>query len=95
MKRFTLPYYIGDLALPLFAGLYYLTYLATILMVFLGILSPLTLLSLLTFPVVQKYIREFYQKQEKGSTFLVSIKNYVIMMGTHTLLIFLSGLLPK
>lgn len=93
VKRYTLPYYIGDRALPLFAWIYYTTYIATILMVLFGILSPFTLLSLLTLPVVQKYIRQFYEKQEKETTFLISIKNYVIIMGTNTLLIFLSGLL--
>lgn len=93
VKRYTLPYYIGDVALSLFAWIYYMTYIATILMVLFHILSPLTLLSLLTLPIVQKHIGQFYEKQDKETTFLNSIKNYVIIMGTNTFLIFLSSLL--
>jgi len=93
VKRYTLPYYIGDKAIPLFAWIYYVTYIATILMVLLNILSPLILLSLLTIFIVQKHISQFSKVQDKETTFLVSIKNYIIIMGTNTLLIFLSGLL--
>lgn len=90
VRRYTLPYYIGKKALPLFAGLYYLTYVATILMVILGILSPICLLSLLSIFLVQKNIKVFFKKQEKSTTFICSIKNFVIIMGTNTLVIFLS-----
>lgn len=89
VRRFTLPYYIGDKALLLFAGLYYITYAADVLMVILGILPPLYLLSLLSFIWVQKNINIFFKKQEKNSTFICSIKNFVIIMGTNTILIFL------
>ena len=93
VKRYTLPYYIGDKAIPLFAWIYYVTYIATVLMVLLNILSPLILLALLTIFIVQKYIRQFSKVQDKETTFLVSIKNYIIIVGTNTLFIFLSGLL--
>lgn len=91
VKRHTLPYYLGEKSLYLFAGIYYLTYVATIIMVVLKILSPICLLSLLTIGLVQKNIHEFLKKQEKATTFVVAIKNYVIIMGTNTLLIFLSS----
>ncbi len=91
VRRYTLPYYIGKkAALTLFAGFYYLTYIATILMVILGILSAICLLSLLSIFIVQKNIKMFFKKQEKSTTFICSIKNFVIIMGTNTLLIFLS-----
>jgi len=93
VKRYTLPYYIRDKAIPLFAWIYYVTYIATILMVLFNILSPLVLLSLLNIFLVNKNIRQFYKVQNKETTFLVSIKNYIIIMGSNTLLIFLSGLL--
>ena len=93
VKRYTLPYYIGEKAIPLFAWIYYVTYIATILMVLLNILSPLVLLSFLTIFIVQRHIRQFSELQNKETTFLVSIKNYIIIMGSNTLLIFLSGLL--
>ncbi len=93
VKRHTLPYYIGRNALTLFAGLYYMTYLATILMVILGILSPICLLSLISIIPVQKNINTFFAKQEKASTFLMAIKNFVIIMGTNTVVIFLGVLI--
>ncbi len=90
VKRYTLPYYIGKMALPLFAGLYYLTYLAIIVMVIFKILSPLCLLSLLSLVIVQKNINIFRKKQEKAVTFICAIKNFIIIMGFDTLLIFIS-----
>lgn len=93
VKRYTLPYYLGKKALPLFAGLYYLTYAATILMVVFKILSPICLLSLLTIFLVQKNINVFFKKQDKATTFICAIKNFVIIMGTNTVVIFLSVLL--
>lgn len=69
-----------------------MTYLATIVMVVVGILSPICLLSLLTILIVQKNIKQFMKKQDKATTFILSIKNYVIIMGVNTLLIFISAL---
>jgi 1,4-dihydroxy-2-naphthoate octaprenyltransferase len=90
VKRHTLPYYIGKNALYLFAALYYATYLATIVMVIVGMLSPVCLLSLITIIPVQKNINVFFQKQDKGTTFLMAIKNYIIIMGVNSLIIFIS-----
>lgn len=91
VKRFTLPYYLEKKALYLFAGLYYVIYLATIILVILNILSPLCLLSLLTIIIVQKNINLFFKKQEKKTTFILSVKNYIIIIGTNSILILLSG----
>lgn len=92
VKRYTLPYYLGSKSLYLFAGIYYCTYLATIAMVALKILSPISLISLFTIIIVQKNIKQFFKVQDKEKTFVVAIKNYIIIMGTTTLLIFISGL---
>jgi 1,4-dihydroxy-2-naphthoate polyprenyltransferase len=92
VKRHTLPYYIGNKALYLFAGLYYVTYLANILMVIMGILSPICLLSLVTIIPVQKNINTFFAKQVKEVTFVTAIKNYIIIMGVNTLTIFISAI---
>lgn len=91
VKRHTLPYYLGLRALYLFAAIYYMTYIATIVMVALKILSPISLISLLTIFIVQKNINKFMKLQEKASTFIVSIINYVIIMGTNTILILISA----
>lgn len=91
VKRYTLPYYLGDKALYLFAFIYYITYIATIIMVIFKILSPICLISLLTIFIVQRNIKEFFKVQDKKTTFLVSIKNYIIIMGVNTLMIFISS----
>ncbi len=93
VKRYTLPYYIGRKALGLYALLYYLTYAATVLMVACKILSPVCLLSLLTIFPVQKNINKFFKKQEKSTTFILAIRNFILIMGTNTVLIFVSVLL--
>lgn len=94
VKRHTLPYYLGKReALYLFAAIYYCTYLAVVLMAVLKILPPVCLLALISVVPVQRNINEFFEIQEKKTTFIVSIKNYMIIMGTNTLLIFLSGLI--
>ena len=92
VNRYTLPYYIGKKALYLFAGLYYMTYIATAVMVIFKILHPICLLSFLTIFIVQKNINQFFAKQEKAVTFIISIKNFVIIMGVNTVLIFVSAI---
>lgn len=94
VKRYTLPYYLGNKALYLFAGIYYLTYAATIAMVAMKILPLICLASLLTIFPVQKNISRFFNTQDKSTTFVLSVRNYIIIMGTNTLMIFIGGLLP-
>jgi len=91
VKRYTLPYYLEKKALYLFAGLYYIAYASIILMVIMGLLSPVCLLILLTIIPVQKNINIFFKNQDKSTTFITSIKNYVIIMATQSLLVFISG----
>jgi 1,4-dihydroxy-2-naphthoate octaprenyltransferase len=93
VKRHTLPYYIGKKALYLFAGLYYLTYIATIIMVAFKILSPICLLSLVTIIIVQKNINTFFRKQDKATTFVLAIKNFVIIMSANSIMIFISAII--
>ena len=93
VKRFTLPYYLGKNSVYLFAGIYYAVYIDILLMVIFKVLSPVCLLLVLTLIPVQKNINEFLKVQDKGKTFIVSIKNYILIMGATTLLIFISSLL--
>ncbi len=92
-KRYTLPYYIGNKSLALFSWLYWIIYIMTIFMVILKILHPVVLLFEFTFFIVQRNIRQFLKLQDKEKTFPLSIKNYIIIMGSKVILIFLSGLL--
>jgi 1,4-dihydroxy-2-naphthoate octaprenyltransferase len=91
VKRHTLPYYIGvKKALLLFSGLYYLTYIAMIILIIFKVLSPICLFSFLTIFIVQKNINVFFKKQEKSTTFIVAIKNFIIIMGSNAIIIFIS-----
>lgn len=93
VKRHTLPYYLGERAVDLFVWIYYAAYASTVLMVILKVLPPLCLLVLVTLWPVHKNNMQFRKIQDKGSTFFVSIKNYVIIMSSFTFVIFVSGLI--
>ncbi len=90
--RHTLPYYLGKKALYLFAALYYVTYLTFVVLIALKVLSPVCLLQLLTIIPVQKNIRRFMKEHKKETTFALSVQNFIIIIGSQTVLIFLSGL---
>ncbi|MDD2190205.1 MAG: UbiA family prenyltransferase [Eubacteriales bacterium] len=94
VRRYTLPYYLGiRKAICLLAGIYYICYPAVVIMVVFRIISPLCLVYLITIVPVQRNIRIFFKEQDKNTTFMISIKNYIVIMGTISLLIFLSGLI--
>lgn len=93
VKRYTLPYYIGNKSLFLFAALYYTCYVSVTIMVIFKILHPICLLIILTLIIVQKNINEFLKLQNKQKTFITAIKNYVVIMGTFTALIYMSSLI--
>lgn len=93
-RRYTLPVYIGKKdALILFKSLYYIIYFIIIVSVFLNILSPIVLLTLLTLLVVVKNIKLFSQKQSKADTFVLSVKNFVLINLVYLLTIGVSILL--
>ncbi|MDC7235193.1 MAG: 1,4-dihydroxy-2-naphthoate polyprenyltransferase [Spirochaetales bacterium] len=84
--RFLLPYYVGvKNALLIFRFSYYGAYLFIIVSVVLQILPWFSLLSLLSFPVIQKHIRLFEAKQIKSETFVLSVKNLTILSGAYIL----------
>lgn len=95
VKRYTLPYYLGKKALYLFAFLYYAAYASIAAMAALRILSPVTLLTLLTIFAVQKNNSIFLKRQDKAATFITSIKNYIIIMGSLTVTVFISAALQQ
>lgn len=96
VNRFTLPYFLGlKHSLTLYAVLYYTAYLAPCIMVILGMLHPACLLYLVTFPVAQKNIGIFRREQTKAGTFLTAIKNYIILMSSYSISIFIGGIFTK
>ncbi|WP_313641458.1 1,4-dihydroxy-2-naphthoate polyprenyltransferase [Paenibacillus sp. FSL K6-0276] len=79
-RRYTLPVYIGRRnALMLFKYLYYVSYLDLVVLLILGINPILVLLILLTLIPLHRNIDLFTQKQEKASTFILAVKNFVLM----------------
>ncbi|SFG15980.1 1,4-dihydroxy-2-naphthoate polyprenyltransferase [Sporolactobacillus nakayamae] len=86
--RFTLPYYIGKkYAIWLFNGLYAATFAAIIAAVILGILPLIMLLALLAIIPVYKQVKQFNQVQVKSKTFVVAVKNLILVNGTFALLL--------
>lgn len=90
--RFTLAYYLKEHSLKVFSLLYYLAYISVIIMVVMGFLSPLSLILLITIIPVQKNIIVFNNRQIKEETFIISIKNFLLIIISHTILIFAGGL---
>lgn len=95
VKRYTLPYYLEEKALVLFQALYYIVYVAAAIMILFGMVPVFYSVFFITIIPVWKNIKVFLEKQKKETTFLCSIKNYVIIMGADTLLIFFCGILKQ
>lgn len=93
VKRFTLPYYLGEKSLFLFVFLYYIIYVAAFAMIVIGTLPILYGLFFVSLIPVHKNCLIFLKEQKKETTFMCSIKNYVIIMGADVLLLLLCGLL--
>lgn len=79
-KRYTLPIYIGkDNGLKVFKWLYYIGYISLIVLLLINIAPLISVLTLGTFIIVNKNIKLFYEKQTKKDTFVVGVKNFVLM----------------
>lgn len=79
-KRYTLPIYVGrEKALSIFKALYYTAYIDLIILLVLGITPAITILTLFTFIPVNNNIRTFYKNQSKKDTFVLSVKNFLII----------------
>ena len=90
-NRYTLPIYIShSSSLKLFNYLYYLSYLSIITAVIFKILPLISLLSLTTIFFVQKNINRFNLKQSKKETFILAVKNFVIINYAVGLTLFLA-----
>lgn len=94
LGRRTIVYYIGKKsALVLFVGLYVFGFICLLAAVLLGYLPKLTLLTLLTIPIVWRNTKGFLARQIKKITFPLAIKNLflitlaqVIFMGLGVLI---------
>lgn len=87
-NRFTLPFYLGKpMSLILFKLLYYIAYADIIVSVMLRIMPLSSLLILLTFIPVNKNIKLFYNRPIKSETFVLSVKNFVLINATQVIII--------
>jgi len=89
-KRYTLPIYIGKAkALTLFKSLYYIALIDIAVLLILGILPIIAIPALLTIIPVKKNIDVFMELQTKKDTFVVAVKNFVIMNASLIVLLFI------
>lgn len=95
LGRYTLPSYLGNKALTLYALLNLLHYPLILLLIFCGVFSPWQLLSLLTLIPVYRNTRLFMAKQDKRTTFGLSLKNLLLIMGSLIFSLVLGGLFNK
>jgi len=79
-KRYTLPVYIGkEKSLRLFKMLYYLGFMSIVLLLILRVLPIIAILTIGTVMIVNKNIHLFYVKQTKKDTFIIAVKNFVVI----------------
>lgn len=87
-SRYTLPVYIGRPgALKLFAAIYYISYLDVLVLLWLDVHPLLIVPILATLIPVRKNIRAFAQDPSKRRTFVLAVKNFVLLTGVRVLVI--------
>lgn len=91
-KRYTLPIYIGkENALKVFKCLYYIGFISIVVAVILKILPLISLVTLITLKPVNNNIKAFMKLQTKKDTFILAVKNFVVMNGIYIITI-ISGI---
>lgn len=79
-RRYTLPIYIGKAAaLQVFKWTYYIGFVGILIGVILGILPIVSLVTLIALKPVSDHIKAFFALQSKAETFVLAVKNFVIM----------------
>ncbi len=95
-KRYTLPIFIGkERALKLFAFLYYAAYVAIVIAVLLGALPWLSLLTIFTLNPVKNNIKAFKAKQTKKDTFILAVKNFILINAAHIILLSVGAIINR
>ncbi|KSU07607.1 MULTISPECIES: prenyltransferase [Lactococcus] len=89
--RYTIVHYIGKkAALIWWTTALILAFVAIVVAVILGLLSPIMLLILLIAPLMIKFARPYLQKQVKIETFISSVKILMVFQLVQVLLFFVS-----
>ncbi|WP_238883580.1 1,4-dihydroxy-2-naphthoate polyprenyltransferase [Clostridium sp. YIM B02551] len=95
-RRYTLPVYVGNkLALKIFKWIYYIAFLDLVALIIIRVEPVLSILSLLTFFIVNRNIRIFEAEHIKNKTFVLSVKNFLIINGVRVLVYGVSVLVFK
>lgn len=95
-RRYTLPVYIGKKnAILLFNLLYYVSFIDLIVLLLLGVNVLLVLLLLLTLIPLRKNMAVFAKNQDKATTFILSVKNFVLMNVARILVLGIAILLKS
>ena len=90
-RRYTLPIFIGkESAIWLFVTLYFVGFGAILLGVLIGILPWVSLITLITIKPIVAHLKQFKALQSKEHTFILAVKNFLIMNVTYTLTIILA-----
>lgn len=93
-KRYTLPIFIGkENALRVFAILYIVGYIALAILLFLRVVPAVFAITFGTFVLVYRNVKVFYQKQTKKDTFVVAVKNFVLMNAALTVTIAIAAII--
>jgi 1,4-dihydroxy-2-naphthoate octaprenyltransferase len=93
-NRFTLPYYIGKpMALKLFKLLYYIGYADIVILVALKVIPLASLLILLTLIKVNRNIKLFENRPIKSENFVVSVRNFVLINASQTIIIGIANII--
>jgi 1,4-dihydroxy-2-naphthoate octaprenyltransferase len=93
-RRYTLPYYIGrNRAGFLFKFLYASLYILIAVACAVRAVPWICILNLATCPFVMKNAAAFVKNPVKSETFLLSLKNFVIVLAPYAVTIFAGGLL--
>ncbi len=82
-NRFTLPYYLGKKhSIWLYNALYIASFIAILTAVIFNILPMVMLLCMVIILPVYKHMNQFSQKQIKSETFVLSLKNLILVNGS-------------
>lgn len=79
----------------LFNALYYASFLAVVVSVAINFLHPIMLLSLITIYPVYRNLVKFNKEQVKSKTFVIGIRNFVLINATLTILMAVSMVLQQ
>jgi len=94
VKRYTLPYYIGKAwALRIYRLLYLAAYAAMLLSAATGTLHWVCLAAIGTLPLVWKNVGTFAANPVKAQTFVLTVKNFALLLYPYILTILIGWLL--